>query len=305
MNSSLIQDKIGNFLSFLKREYVNTSIVMYDVGARYGIHYLYTELVKHPNFSVIGFEPDEEEASKLNENNMSGIRQTFPLALAESEGVRTIYITKHPGCCSLYLPNTKFLSNYLISDLFEIVDTISVKTISLDQFIAKFEVSKPHYLKLDIQGAEYEVLNGGQSALKNNVIGIFLETYLQEIYIDSPLFFDIHNLLTSLGFKLISCQYNPSFGGEIMELDVAFVRDINFLNNEEDILKGVLFCLIHSNFEFAANIVRDSDIDEANKMAILEILDLPLHPQRMLVNSEDLYINSKIELRKIQEDWWK
>lgn len=305
MNESNIQEKIAKFLSFLNKEYPNTSIVMYDVGARYGIHYLYTELLKYKNFSVIGFEPDEEEASKLNENNISGIRQTFPVALAESEGTRTIYITKHPGCTSLYPPNTKLVSNYLISDLFEIVDTASVNTISLDAFIDKFEVAKPDYLKLDIQGAEYEVLKGGTKALTNNVLGIFLETHLQEIYIGSPLFFDIHTLLTNLGFKLIYCQYNPNYGGEIIEFDVAYVKNSQSLKNEEDIIKAAMFCLIHGNYEFAASIVRGADIDETQKLTILEILNLPLHPQRMLVNSEDLYVNSKVELRKIQEDWWK
>lgn len=305
MNSNLIQEKIEKFLSFLNKEYPDTSIVMYDVGARYGIHYLYTELLKYPNFSVIGFEPDEAEASKLNENNMSGIRQTFPVALAESEGTRTLYITKHPGCSSLYPPNTKVLNNYLISDLLEVVDTRSIDTISLDEFIDKYEVAKPHYLKLDIQGAEYDVLKGGKSALTNNILGIFLETHLQEIYLGTGLFFDIHTLLTQLGFKLIYCQYNPNLGGEIVELDVAYVKNTNFLNTTADIMRAVIFCLVHSNLEFAANIVRSSTLDETKKMSILEILDQPLDLQERIVDSEDLYINSKVELRKIQEDWWK
>lgn len=305
MNVNLGLEKIGKFLSFLNNHYPNTPIVMYDVGARYGIHYLYTELLKYQNFSVIGFEPDAAEASKLNENNLSGIRQTFPFALAEAEATRTIYITKHPGCSSLYPPNQEFISNFLISDLFEVVDTTSVKTISLDGFIDQCDVPKPHYLKLDIQGAECEVLKGGQLALNNHVLGIFLETHLQEIYLGSPLFFDIHTLLTNLGFKLIYCQYNPNYGGEIVEFDVAYVKDLQLLKTEADVMRAVMFCLIHGNYEFAANIVRLSNIDDDKKLNILDILNLPLHPEKMVVNSEDLYINSKIELRKIREDWWQ
>jgi FkbM family methyltransferase len=304
MISNTDQQRIHNFLTWFNNNYLHLPVVLYDIGARYGIHYLYTELLKLKNFSVVGFEPDSEEAAKLNASDQSGITKTFPIALAESKGVRKIYITKHPGCSSLYPPNKDLIAEYSISDLFEVINTGSVETISIDEFADEYDVAKADFLKIDIQGAEYEVLKGGKSALNNNVLGIFLETHLREIYLGSPLFFDIHNLLTDFGFKLMYCEYNPNLGGEILELDVAYVKDIKYLHNEENVIKSALFCLMHKNFEFAASLVRKSCLTEAKKIEILEILGQPLHHPQFLVNPEDLYVKSNVELRKIKDDWW-
>ncbi len=265
---------------------------------------MYTELLNLKNFSVIGFEPDGEEVTKLQEEINSGIKKIFPLALAESKGVRKIFITKHPGCSSLYPPNQKLLSQYLSSDFFEVIETKSIETISVDEFIEDFNVVQPDFLKIDIQGAEYEVLKGAQSTL-SNVVGIFLETQLTELYLDAPLFPEIHSLLTSQGFRLIFCEYNPDLGGEIVEFDVAYVRDITQLNPENKLLKAILFCLVHKNLDFAANLVRRSHLSDSQKLKILDFLSQPFTPPKMTVNPENPYISSKIELRKIHEYWWK
>lgn len=305
MNINDCQEKLSKTLVWLNDNYPEMSLTMYDIGARYGVHYLYTELLNLPNFKVIGFEPDKEETVKLNENNLSGRITTFPIALAESKGNRTVYITKHPGCSSLYSPNKEFLANYDVSDLFEVVNQVSVETTSIDDFTSELDVEKPDFIKLDIQGAEHEVLKGGQRNLESNVLGIFLETHLQEMYIGSPLFSDIHALLTNYGFKFISCEYNPNYGGEIIEFDVAYVKDIKYFQQEEDILKSIVFSLIHNNIDFAANIVRKSFLIQKKKIELLEILNKPLDSPIMKVNPEDIYINTNMELRKIKEDWWQ
>ena len=59
-----------------------------------------------------------------------------------------------------------------------------------------------------------------------NVVGIFLETQLRELYLGAPLFPEIHSLLTNQGFRLIFCEYNADLGGEIVEFDVAYVRKL-------------------------------------------------------------------------------
>jgi predicted transcriptional regulator len=75
---------------------------------------------------------------------------------------------------------------------------------------------------------------------------------------------------------LISCEYNPHLDGKIVEFDVAYVKDTSYLKDEKDVLKAVLFSLIHKNVDYAANIVRKSNISEANKRKILEFLSQPL-----------------------------
>ncbi len=303
MEATTVKKDTQKIISWLNEQHPDISIVMYDVGSRYGIHYLYTDLLKLNKFTVVGFEPDNDEVNKLTSSKKSGMKNIFPVALAESEGERTLYITRNPGCSSLFPPNTEILQNFSASDLFEVVDTQSVKTISLDTFTKQYEVALPDFIKLDIQGAEYEVLKGGASTL-DNVVGIFLETQLRELYLGAPLFTDIHTLLIDLGFRLISCEYNPYLGGEIVELDVAYVRDTNYLKKEEDLLKAFVFSLIHSNVDFAANLIRFSSLTESRKREILELISQPLGQEKLNTDSNSPYVTGKVELRKIYEDWW-
>lgn len=302
MSADNSKQSLRKIVAWLNEQYPDLAIVMYDIGARLGIHYLYTELLNIRNFSVIGFEPDQQEVTKLNNSDQSGIKKTFPLVIAESRASRTIFITKNPGFSSLYPPNKELLEQYLVSDLFEVIKTETVETISLDELTREFDVVQPDFLKIDTQGAEYEVLKGGQSSL-NKVIGVFLETQLRELYIGAALFPDIHNLLTNLGFRLIFCEYNPDLGREIVEFDVAYVKDS--LEIEDDLVKAVLFCLVHNNLDFAANLVRRSRVSEQKKSKIMELLSQPLHPSKIIVAPDDLYVNSRVELRKINEAWWR
>ncbi len=304
MTSNNSQQSLRKIITWLNQQHPHLKLVMYDIGARLGIHYLYTELLNLQNFSVIGFEPDQEEVTKLNNSTESGIKKTFPFAIAESQGTRTIFITKYPGCSSLSPPNKDLLEQYLVSDYFEVLKTETIETISLDEFTKQFDVAQPDFVKIDTQGAESEILKGGQLTL-NKVIGIFLETQLRELYIGAALFPDIHSFLTNLGFRLISCEYNPDLGGEIVEFDVAYVKDSTELELEDDLVKAVLFCLVHNNLNFAANLVRRARISEQKKSKIMELLSQPLYPDKILVDANDPYVNSRVELRKINEGWWR
>ena len=303
MNIDSNQHHIRRFINYLNDNDRDLLVVMYDIGARYGLHYLYSDLLSLRHFRVVGFEADKKEVENLNNNQMSGVLEVWPYAIAKSKGERVIYITKHPGCSSFYPPNQELLSQYSSFDFFKISGTEVVETISLDDFISEHESPPPDFLKIDIQGAEFEALEGAQLALKN-VSGVFVETQLREIYTGAPLFPEIHSMLNSLGFRLIFCEYNADLGGELVEFDVAYVKDINHITSKEQLMKSILFCCIHKNLDFAANLVRRSSLMLSEKEEILNLLSLPLEEQKMLVNKDSPYINSNMELRKIHEDWW-
>ncbi len=139
----------------------------------------------------------------------------------------------------------------------------------------------------------------------DNVVGIFLETQLRELYTGAPLFPEIHSLLIERGFRLIFCEYNPHLDGEIVEFNVAYVKDCSYLKDELSVIKSFLFSLIHKNVNYAANIIRKSSISKVKKIKILNFISQPLVLQNQPINPDCLHINSKMELRKINEDWWQ
>lgn len=299
----LNQKYIREVIKWLNSNYPELPITMYDIGVRYGIHYLYNDLQNLSQFKVVGFEADKKEAENLTNNSKSGVSEVWPYAIAKSKGRREIFITKHPGCSSFYPPNQELLSQYSSFDFFKISETKFVETISIDDFVEKHEATLPDYLKIDVQGAEYEILEGSELAL-DSITGIFLETQLREIYLGAPLFPEIHMFLNKIGFRLIFCEYNADLGGELVEFDVAYVRDYKSIKSKKDLLKLVLFCCIHKNIDYAVNAVRNSSLSVSEKQEILNLFARPLQPEKMLVTSDSPYISSNIGLRKINEDWW-
>ena len=77
MSADIPKQATRKIVAWLNEQYPSLAVVMYDIGARYGIHYLYTELLNLRNFSVIGFEPDQQEVAKLTDDRMSGIKKTW------------------------------------------------------------------------------------------------------------------------------------------------------------------------------------------------------------------------------------
>ena len=87
------------------------------------------------------------------------------------------------------------------------------------------EIIHPVLLKMDVQGYEDKVINGAKQLL-NDVDYIITEVSFRSLYKDQPLFGDIYDLLSSLGF-----QHGGNFetllspkDGSILQADALFYR---------------------------------------------------------------------------------
>ncbi|RYI02813.1 MAG: FkbM family methyltransferase, partial [Acetobacteraceae bacterium] len=79
--------------------------------------------------------------------------------------------------------------------------TIEVTTATLDSLIAEAPAG-PHFLKLDVQGAEQLVLNGARRALADTIVGVQMEMSLDHLYDGQTDRGDAHTMLTDLGYVL-------------------------------------------------------------------------------------------------------
>lgn len=256
-------------VAFLNRCHPELQIVFYDLGAAGGMDPTYGRLFALPNFKAIGFDPNKKDLDSLE--TTAQIR-FYPFIIAGSRGKRTFYVTKSAGCSSLFPPNRENLQEYPLADLLEVVRTEEFEAITLDEFIEQNRVACPDFLKLDVQGAEYEILKAGGRTLEK-VTGISFETRLREIYTGEGLFPATHSLLAGLGFRLISKGgRSVHFAGETLEMDVAYVRGNDSLTTLEDVIKAVVFCVCHENLTFAAHLVRNSSLAADEKTRLLKLL---------------------------------
>ncbi len=218
-----------------------------------------------PGSRIIAFELEEQLCKELNTNAPDGICY-YPVALGKSEEQRSLYLTEHPMCSSLYQPNEELLTRYQQLDVAMLKDVRSVKTESLDNFLIKQGIIDVDFIKIDIQGAELDVFQGGLHTLEN-VVAIVSEVEFIPLYIKQPLFGDVSAFLTEHGFmfhKFLgvcsrtvkpAISNNPFSGSQQMWSDAVFVRDILLLKklSDDKILKTAIISFMYGSPDLATH----------------------------------------------------
>lgn len=187
------------------------SLTVSNVGSRkMDAHDDYATLgwgVFAPNLSIYGFDADAATCDEANDDlahrNIDWVEKHLPLALADKAETRTLYVTKHPMCSSLYPPNEDLLCRF--NDLGEVASldhTTRIQTTTLDQYCAENNISGVDFLQVDVQGADLLVLKGAQQILDSSTLAVQVEVEFQELYSGQPLFADLDTWMRAQGFKL-------------------------------------------------------------------------------------------------------
>jgi FkbM family methyltransferase len=207
-----------------------------DVGARGGLNERWQPFGQF--VEMVGFEPDEVECKRLAESDQTGGRVRFlPYALGGGRARRTFHMCQQPRCSSLYPPNEAFAASFAagIADSMRLVRTIEMDVQPLDE-IAAAEGLRPDCLKIDVQGAELEVLQGGERML-GSVKLVELEVEFNPQYVGQPLFGEIDTYMRTQGFALLGLRrtlwrrraaIGPGLsvaGGQIVHGDVLYINE--------------------------------------------------------------------------------
>ncbi|HEX4034142.1 MAG TPA: FkbM family methyltransferase [Solirubrobacteraceae bacterium] len=168
-----------------------------DVGCRDGVRQQWRALGSHG--VLIGFEADSEECARLNASaSEAGSERYEPLVLAAREGPATLHLTADPESASLYPPNTDAIRRHPELWRHEPHGSTTVQATTLDRWAQDRPVD---VLKVDVQGAELDVLRGGESTLATTR-ALEVEVEFQPLYVGQPLFGDVDAFLREHGFVL-------------------------------------------------------------------------------------------------------
>ncbi|MBZ5591358.1 MAG: FkbM family methyltransferase [Acidobacteriia bacterium] len=173
------------------------SIHVVDVGAMMieGMLPPYNALLTAGVARVTGFEPVEVECQKMNA--ASGPLHTFlPYAIGDGT-TRTFRQCNFSMTSSLYEPNTALLDRFQnLGELTRVVRQFPVETHRLDDLP---QIGQVDYLKLDVQGAECDVIDGAAELLSNTLV-VHTEVEFVPLYVDQPLFAEVDQALRRKGF---------------------------------------------------------------------------------------------------------
>ncbi|HEY7967406.1 MAG TPA: FkbM family methyltransferase [Solirubrobacteraceae bacterium] len=168
-----------------------------DVGCRDGVRTQWRALGSHG--VLVGFEADPQECARLNAATARFAGERYePLALGAHDGPATLYLTADPQSASLYPPNADAIRRHPELWRHEPRGTTTLETTTLDRWAADRPID---ILKVDVQGAELDVLRGGESTLAWTR-ALELEVEFQPLYVGQPLFGEVDSFLREHGFVL-------------------------------------------------------------------------------------------------------
>lgn len=150
----------------------------------------------------IGFDPGSSDVQVVNDRFLN-----FPVAVAKEAAQVNFHRTRNPNCSSVFKPNNELMNEFMeVGNYFEVLETVSMKTVTLDEYLPFQGVTDIDFIELDTQGAELGILQGAHHFLEASIIGVRVEVEFAEMYHDQPLFGDVDAYLRRFGFRLFDLE---------------------------------------------------------------------------------------------------
>jgi len=149
---------------------------------------------------IYAFDADEDECARLARDAPANVVYVAAAPGAREQPAR-LHLTVDPACSSIFAPDSRALSVFPELAVAAPVGTREITLRTLDGWAASAGVERIDVMKLDVQGAELEVLRGAEGLL-GGVRLIELEVAFNPIYEGQPLFGEVDAFLRARGLLL-------------------------------------------------------------------------------------------------------
>jgi len=190
MNNIYEEDIMDLFYKYIKKE-----DVVFDIGANIGYHSLFISKIVGDKGKVYSFEPiknlTEQLEKSINKNNITNIN------------INNIAVGNSNYETDIYLNEENIGGSSLVNKSFKNKEKIIVKKLDGIYFN---KIKKLNFVKIDVEGFEYEVLLGMEKLINKFKPKIILE-YSPILYKNND-DLNIINFLKKIGYKLYDIDNN-------------------------------------------------------------------------------------------------
>lgn len=167
-----------------------------DVGANKGDFSLLGSALVGATGKVLSFEPEPNNCywirRSIELNGYNNI-QLFELALGDTNGDAQLYLARKSGWHTL-IPHQRGRD----------AGTLTVKKRTLDACLQEIHLDQVDMIKVDVEGAELQVLRGARRTLCNNRQIVLLVDVHPQMGVNPK---DVCDLLLELGFSIYELKY--------------------------------------------------------------------------------------------------
>jgi FkbM family methyltransferase len=188
---------------------------------------------------IVAFEPDPDECERLNRGAAS---LPYPVRFVNGALWREVrsdvpfHVANWEVASSVYPPNEEFLSSFPdAAALLSTKEQRSISTTTLDE-VQRTEGLAADCLKLDVEGAELDVLVGGEGVLGETLL-LETEVEFSPVFSGQPMFWDVDAHLRERGWRLLGLRRNswrrppegstkaPGYGGQLIAADALYANE--------------------------------------------------------------------------------
>ena len=191
--------------SFEKKD----NLIFWDIGANIGLYSIYNTL-KNPNSITIAFEPSSSNLRILTRNisinNLENNIKVIPIPLTNKENTFQIMNESHfveGGALNSFGKTFDYTGKEFTSKMrYNLFGT------TMNYFIEKSILEIPDYIKIDVDGIEHLILEGGNNFLRNKKVKS-LSIEINENFEDQ--YKKVMNLMKEYEFKILHKKRNDIF----------------------------------------------------------------------------------------------
>ena len=195
-----------------------------DIGSAGGIPVAYRHASKAGKMKLVLVDAQDDWRLTQSSREYAGCSVMFvKAALGEVEKEANLFITSAPACSSLLEPNFQFLENFPVKDWFHVEQSICIKVDSYFNIHNTHFLPQPDIVKIDVQGAELDVLRGFGLIL-DGVTCVELEVNLERLYKNQPTLSEVYDFMSSKGFALRDLKPQGPFEGLAIEYNSYWSR---------------------------------------------------------------------------------
>jgi FkbM family methyltransferase len=208
-----------DILSFWKSKGMDPKVI-YDIGGCEG-SWAYNIKRLFPDAHLEVFEANPDMKSKIEQYN-------HHIVLLGNESKKDVQFFKNTVGCntgnSIYLEQTVYFTPQTA-----VIQLMNMHT--LNDFVKENNLKKPEFIKLDVQGAELDILKG-MTDLMDSVKYFVIECSLHKYNKDSPMIEEIVAYLHKYNFVMIDIVELHRIHGTLVQVDVLFAHSSTGMRKE-------------------------------------------------------------------------